>query len=430
MKKVSFLGYKDYANIMTEYAKAINKYCDGFEARVICELSHPIDFGKPHDYDLYDWDESKTGKGKKNEPIIKRAKEWLKESEHIIFAEEKKPIWYDLMINPPQYRDQEEYLHVLDEASKLDTYTRLEGWRDLRNILNMDFFTETRAGLRGNIHLYHTGSIYRDSNDFFNIMGIKHFNKLIHGVDLYRLSWYNPNDKYTHKQETILDRFNLGNDFKEENHLAIYTSYDKDYKKEEVLKNIDKKFDTNKILIFHAMTGQFKLSHIIDQVVGDLVNTLNRRNKRKGIDVEYEYITPQTYEPIKHLVDEKSGWVPNEEIMKLKEMCHLYVDEFNPMIGYFGGSSVEALMTGNVTFATINNFEEDAKIAANKNIDASDCPVIHLGSNPQQFRRIMKEYMDKPIEELKEIAKEGLEWYYKTSTHRAVATKFEKEILI
>ena len=65
MKKVSFLGFKDYANIMTEYAKAINKYCDGFEARVICELSHPIDFGKPHDYDLYEWDESKTGHGKK-----------------------------------------------------------------------------------------------------------------------------------------------------------------------------------------------------------------------------------------------------------------------------------------------------------------------------------------------------------------------------
>ena len=39
------------------------------------------------------------------------------------------------------------------------------------------------------------------------------------------------------------------------------------------------------------------------------------------------------------------------EIMKLKEMCHLYVDEFNPIIGYFGGSSVEALMTGNVTLA-------------------------------------------------------------------------------
>ena len=42
----------------------------------------------------------------------------------------------------------------------------------------------------------------------------------------------------------------------------------------------------------------------------------------------------------------------------------------------------------------------------------------------------MKKYMEKPIEELKEIAKNGLEWYYKTSTHKAVATKFEKEILL
>lgn len=430
MKKVSFLGFKDYANIMTEYAKAINKYCDGFEARVICELSHPIDFGKPHDYDLYEWDESKTGHGKKNNEVIESAKEWLKESEHIIFAEEKKPIWYDLMVNPPQYQDKEEYYKVLEVGGTLDTYTRLEGWRDLRNILDLDFFTETKAGKKGNLHMYHTGSIYRDSCDFFNIIGIKHFNKLIHGVDLYRLSWYNPDYRVTHTHQPLSDRFKLHNDFKEENHLAIYTSYDKDYDKQEVLKRIDDKFNTNKILIFHAMTGKFKLSHIIDQVVGDLVKTLNNRNKRKGINIEYEYITPQTYEPIKHLVDKNSGWVPNEEIMKLKEMCHLYVDEFNPMIGYFGGSSVEALMTGNVTFATINHFEEDAMNAANKNINATDCPVIHLGANPQEFRRVMKEYMEKPIEELKEIAKNGLEWYYKTSTHKAVATKFEKEILL
>jgi hypothetical protein len=38
--------------------------------------------------------------------------------------------------------------------------------------------------------------------------------------------------------------------------------------------------------------------------------------------------------------------------------------------------------------------------------------------------------MEKPIKELKEIAQKSLEWYYETSTHKAVATKFEKEVLL
>ena len=52
-KKVTFIGYRDYANVMTEYSKAINKNCDGFESKVICECSHPINFETKHDYDLF-----------------------------------------------------------------------------------------------------------------------------------------------------------------------------------------------------------------------------------------------------------------------------------------------------------------------------------------------------------------------------------------
>ena len=87
-------------------------------------------------------------------------------------------------------------------------------------------------------------------------------------------------------------------------------------------------------------------------------------------------------------------------------------------------------MSGNVTFATINNFTLEAMQAANKNIKSSLCPVIHLGENPKQFRDILKTTLEKPIEELKEMAHKSLEWYYETSTHKAVATKFEKEVLI
>ena len=116
--------------------------------------------------------------------------------------------------------------------------------------------------------------------------------------------------------------------------------------------------------------------------------------------------------------------------MKIKEMAHIYIDEFNPQVGYFGGSTVEALMSGNVAFATINNFTIDAMKSANKNIKSSLCPVIHLGENPKQFRDILKSFLEKPVEELKDLAHQSLQWYYETSTHKAVATKFEKELLL
>ena len=98
---------------------------------------------------------------------------------------------------------------------------------------------------------------------------------------------------------------------------------------------------------------------------------------------------------------------------------------FAPNIG-----GIEALMTGNITFATINNFTPEAMEAANKNIDAPNCPVIHLGKDPNDFGNILLSFLELPVEEMKQIAKNGLEWYNKTSTHKAVAIKFEKEILI
>ena len=77
-KKVTFIGYRDYANVMTEYSKAINKYCDNFESKVICECKHPIDFETKHDYDLLTYNE-KNDVWERNEDQIVESKKWISE---------------------------------------------------------------------------------------------------------------------------------------------------------------------------------------------------------------------------------------------------------------------------------------------------------------------------------------------------------------
>ena len=424
VNKIAFIGYKDYANVMTEYSKSINKHCDGFESKVICECSHPIDFETKHDYDLLTYNESKD-EWVRNEKEIELSKKWLEECSHIIIGEEKGP----QMANEPRHYyekfGQNWQLEAMKECSQMNPNDSLRTIRDIfSNILKMDIIKDTKAGKDNNLHLYHTGTVYRSQSDIFNLIGTTHFNKIIHGVDLYRLSWNN----LTNDEQNLLG---VTSKYNPEKNLAIYTSYDKDNEKEKITKLINAKFDTKKIIIFHAPTSkEMKGTDIITAVVSGLVSQINRKNKRMGIDLEFEFITPETYEPTKNLMDPETGWIPNSEIMKIKEMAHIYVDEFNPQVGYFGGSTVEGLMSGNVTFATINNFTLDAMQAANKNIKSSLCPVIHLGENPKEFRDILKLTLEKPIEELKEIAHKSLEWYYETSTHKAVATKFEKEVLI
>jgi len=424
IKKVTFIGYKDYANCMTEYSKAINKHCDGFESKVICECSHPIDFETKHDYDLLTYNEKKD-EWERNEEEITEARKWISQSSHIIVGEEKGP---QITHQPEYYYEkfgQNWQLEAIKECAKMDPKESLGTIKDIfTNILKMDIIKDTKAGRDNNLHLYHTGSVYRNQPDIFNLIGSHHFNKIIYAVDLHRLSW---NDLSVED----LNLLGLTSNYKPQNNLAIYTSYDRDSEKERITKLINKKFNTNKITIFHAPTSkEMKGTNIITAVVSGLVSYMNKWNKKNGVDLEYEYITPESYEPTKKLMDASTGWIPNSEIMKIKEMAHIYIDEFNPQVGYFGGSTVEALMSGNVAFATINNFTIDAMKSANKNIKSSLCPVIHLGENPKQFRDILKSFLEKPVEELKDLAHQSLQWYYETSTHKAVATKFEKELLL
>lgn len=76
MKKVAFLAYCDYANVLTEYSNVINTYSEKYQSKVICLKKHPFNYTLQHDYDL-----NTTNK-------VQEALKWIADSEHIIFGEE------------------------------------------------------------------------------------------------------------------------------------------------------------------------------------------------------------------------------------------------------------------------------------------------------------------------------------------------------
>ena len=413
IKKVAFIGYMDYANCMTEYSKAINKHCKGFESKVICIEKHPINYETKHDYDLVEKLNTLSPLS-----LLKEAKEWLINSSHIIVGEEM-GLNISNSDTPFKHLNDDRTYECLEKSpnESLKTVNVI-----FSQILKLNIQKDTLAGRNNNLHLYHTGSRYRERPIAFNLIGIKHFNKIIHGNDLYRLSW---NDLSIEIQNAL----EVNNKYNPQNNLAIYSSFDFNYKKKDLENLIEKKFDTNKIIIFHVPTSrETKGTDTIIPITQEVILKLNQQNKANNINLKYEFITPDTYEPLKQLKN-SDGWIPNSEIIKIKEKAHIYIDEFNPQVGYFGVSGVESLMLGNITMATINNFTPDAIEAANRNITSSPCPVIHLGENPKQFKDILEETLKKPIAELKEIAYKGLEFYFETSTHEAVAIKFKKEVL-
>ena len=227
IKKVTFIGYKDYANCMTEYSKAINKHCDGFESKIICECAHPIDFETKHDFNLLTYNESED-KWIRNEDQIEESKKWLADSSHIILGEEKGP---QITHRPEYYYEkfgQNWQLEAMKECAKMKPESSLGTVKDIfTTILDMSIIKDTKAGRENNLHMYHTGSVYRNQPDIFNLIGSTHFNKIIHGVDLYRLSW---NDLSVEDQNLL----GITSNYKPQNNLAIYTSYDRDSEKERI----------------------------------------------------------------------------------------------------------------------------------------------------------------------------------------------------
>jgi len=147
-KRISFLAWMDYANVLTNISSLINKYSDEYESKVICITPHTFKYSLVHDIDLND-----SNKGE--------AESWINESTYIIFGEEL----------------------------GFGEYKTLNLFKDKLNISIED----------KKIIVWHPGSHYRHYHQRFNTnLETQNFYKRIYAMDLYRLS------PKTHKDTVML----------------------------------------------------------------------------------------------------------------------------------------------------------------------------------------------------------------------------------
>lgn len=150
-KKISFLAWMDYANVLTNVSSLINKYSDKYESRVICIRPHTFAYSLMHDIDL-------------NDSNKRVAESWINESTYIVFGEEL----------------------------GFGEYVTLNMFKNKLNINICD----------KKIIVWHPGSHYRYYHKKFNSnIETQLFYKRIYAMDLYRLS------EKTHK-DTVMLAFN------------------------------------------------------------------------------------------------------------------------------------------------------------------------------------------------------------------------------
>tara|TARA_R110000822_G_scaffold154525_1_gene294246 strand:- start:1469 stop:2482 length:1014 start_codon:yes stop_codon:yes gene_type:complete len=122
--KISFIAENDFANVLTEYAYCINKHSKDIEAKSICFRPHPFNYTLQHDYDLHFCSEEHK----------LEAKQFIKESDVIIFGEEGNPL-------EPTYRT----------------------LREFSNLLGLDLINSEKK-----LCIWHPGTLYRENSNFYN----------------------------------------------------------------------------------------------------------------------------------------------------------------------------------------------------------------------------------------------------------------------
>lgn len=132
MRRLTFLGWRDYANVMTNWTAAINAHAEGLEARCFTLLDHPFNYPLKRDWSSGSPDPSSLSRVNRRDPGLRRAIAWFDTTDVVVWAAEEGRHW-------PQRRK----------------FNRL-GFR-------VDFRDRNRRYL-----VFHSGSIYRRNASYWN----------------------------------------------------------------------------------------------------------------------------------------------------------------------------------------------------------------------------------------------------------------------
>tara|TARA_R110000765_G_scaffold389130_1_gene481533 strand:- start:338 stop:1330 length:993 start_codon:yes stop_codon:yes gene_type:complete len=207
--KISFIAENDWANVLTEYAYCLNKHSNDIEAKSICFRPHPFNYSLQHNYDLHFCSEEQK----------LEAKQFLEESDVIIFGEEGHPL-------EPTYR----------------------ALREFSNLLGLDLINSNKK-----LCIWHPGTHYRQNYQFYNNHPLRSkIYKHLYAFDLYRLS-----------NKTDVD-------------LPFLVYNYMDFKKEQLINNFKNKLEIDKKIICHIPSNpSIKGTDTINKSMVDLPSNLS-----------------------------------------------------------------------------------------------------------------------------------------------------------
>jgi hypothetical protein len=207
--KISFIAENDWANVLTEYAYCLNTHNKNIEAKSICFRPHRFNYPLQHNYDLHFCSEEQK----------LEAKQFLEESDVIIFGEEGHPL-------EPTYR----------------------ALREFSNLLGLDLINSNKK-----LCIWHPGTHYRTNSEFYNTHPLKSkIHKHLYAFDLYELS---------NKTDVDLP-------------FLVYNYVD--FNKEQLITNFKNKLKADKKIICHIPSNpSVKGTDIINKSMVDLSNDLS-----------------------------------------------------------------------------------------------------------------------------------------------------------
>ena len=355
-EQITFIDYKDYANVMTEWAYAINKHSTKYRTAIICKKPHQNNYHLKHHYDI---------------ESVEHVRERVQRIIRIILSSN--------------------YIVLGDFTARVAD----QHWNG-RNILKciMDKWLHYKLDPEQVKHvkfiMFHPGSDYRKKYDAFNKK--RGFFKTLMAPDLYRLSPKSEDDQVIWPICTV----------------AL------SYPEEMVVRSIRRRFELDKLIIFHCPSNpELKGSNIVTNIVKAVVAKFPR--------FSYIELTNQ----------------PHATIMKHRMTATIHIDQFFPSIGTFGVSSIESLLFGNIVLSSDNNIIPETHQKAmdltslrvrNVTHDPTNQrpPVISTGITDRLFKKALETICSKTDQQLLEMCLSNLKWARTWLTPQYTVSRWER----
>ena len=242
-----------------------------------------------------------------------------------------------------------------------------------KQILGIDLLNSDKKLL-----IWHPGSHYRQNPNFYNNHPLRNrIHKHLYAIDLYRLSPKNDND-------LILPPY----------------QYSTEINRDEFIDSFLIKLNQEKPIVLHNPSSNFKGTNEIVQSIDSI-----------KIGKKYKVMF------VKNL--------PHNKVIELKNKSLFYIDQYYPSTGSYGIAALEGILTGNITFSTLNKIGDVLE-----KLYSGKFPIISLGSNVKNMTKAFETYLvRKNKKDIEKLVYKTANWIEEFMIPQARENIFKNKIL-